>query len=97
MSEHKRMHEIELVYFDGCPNAEQARANLRAVVDDDSWKEWNLSSSDTPDRFRHYGSPTVLVDGRDVTGDTGETEGMACRADGAPAPEVIEEALSGGG
>lgn len=97
MSEHERKREIELVYFDGCPNADQARENLRAVADDGSWKEWNLSSPDTPDRLRHHGSPTVLVDGRDVTGDTGETEGMACRADGAPAPEVIEKALSGRG
>lgn len=94
MSERSINHEIELVYFDGCPNAEQAKENLRAVVDDGAWREWNLSSHDTPERFRHYGSPTVLVDGRDVTGDAGETEGMACRADGAPAPEAIRAALS---
>jgi len=87
-------HEIELVYFDGCPNVGRARENLRAVVDDGSWTEWNLSSPDTPDRFRRFGSPTVLVDGRDVTGGAVETEGMACRADGAPAPEVIGRALS---
>lgn len=87
-------HEIELVYFDGCPNVNQARANLRAVLGEGSWTEWNLSSADTPDRFRHYGSPTVLVDGRDVTGDAGETQGTACRADGAPSPEVIKEALA---
>ena len=90
-------HNIELVYFDGCPNVERARESLRAVAEDGSWTEWNLSSPETPDRFRRYGSPTVLVDGHDVTGDAGETEGMACRADGAPAAAVIEQALSGGG
>lgn len=87
-------HEIELVYFDGCPNVEQARANLRAVVGEGSWTEWNLSSADTPDRFRRYGSPTVLVDGHDVTDGNGDEQAMACRTDGAPAPEVIERALA---
>lgn len=88
--------EIDLVFFDGCPNAEQARANLRAVLDSGSWREWNLSSPDTPERFRRYGSPTVLVDGRDVTGeDEHENDGaMACRADGAPSPDLIRETLS---
>jgi len=85
---------IELIYFDGCPNAERARENLRTVLGDDSWTEWNLSSANTPKRFRRYGSPTVLVDGRDVTGDNGGTDGMACRADGAPSPELIREVLS---
>ena len=88
---------IELIHFDGCPNVERARENLRAVLGDDSWTEWNLSSADTPERFRRYGSPTVLVDGRDVTGDNGGTDGMACRADGAPSPELIREVLSGCG
>lgn len=86
--------EIELVYFDGCPNANEARANLRAVMEDGAWREWNLSSAETPERFRRYGSPTVLVDGRDVTGDGGATGAMACRADGAPSPDVIRKALA---
>ncbi len=85
---------IDLVYFDGCPNAEAARANLRAVMADGSWREWNLSSVDTPERFRRYGSPTVLVNGRDVTGDGGSTGAMACRADGAPSTDVLRGALT---
>jgi hypothetical protein len=84
---------VELVYFDGCPNAHTARANLRAVMDDGSWTEWNLSAADTPDRFRRHGSPTVLVDGQDVTGEREGAGAMACRADGAPPPEVIRRAL----
>lgn len=90
MSERK----VDLVYFDGCPNADDARANLRAVLAAGSWREWDLSSSETPDRFRRYGSPTVLVDGRDVTGDGGTTGGVACRADGAPSPQAIRKALA---
>lgn len=88
--------EIDLVYFDGCPNADQARANLRAALDGGSWREWDLSSADTPERFRRFGSPTVLVDGRDVTGkgDTENPGAMACRADGAPSPDLIREKLA---
>lgn len=86
--------EIELVYFEGCPNAETARENLRAALPGGSWREWNLSSAGTPERFRRYGSPTVLIDGRDVTGEGGATGAMACRADGAPGPEVIRKALA---
>ncbi|HSM09259.1 MAG TPA: alkylmercury lyase [Gemmatimonadota bacterium] len=87
---------IELIFFDGCPNAEQARENLRAIPGVVSWVEWNLSSPDTPDRFRRYGSPTVLVDGRDVTGEAApgdEGEAMSCRTDGAPSTAVIRRAL----
>ena len=89
-------HRIELVFFDGCPNADQARENLRAVPGVVSWTEWNLSSPDTLDRFRRYGSPTVLVDGRDVTGEVtpgDEGESMSCRTQGAPSAEVIRQAL----
>lgn len=87
-------HTIELIYFDGCPNAEKARENLRAAVGGASWKEWNLSSGETPERFRRYGSPTVLVDGDDVTGEGGEIAAMACRADGAPSSDLIRGALA---
>lgn len=88
---------IELVYFDGCPNADKTRANLRAALGPDSWKEWNLSSPETPERFRRHGSPTVLVDGQDITGEAGGNAAMACRADGAPSPKLIREVLSRNG
>lgn len=89
---------IELVYFDGCPNAAQARETLRSIPCVGSWTEWNLSSPDTPDRFRRYGSPTVLVDGRDVTGDAAPDDAgdaMSCRTDGAPSAEQVRRALEG--
>lgn len=86
---------VELVYFDGCPNADRAREALSTALGDGAWQEWNLSSADTPDRFRRHGSPTVLVEGRDVTGAEGGNSAMACRADGAPSAEVIRRALAG--
>lgn len=93
-----RNQRIELVYFDGCPNAERARESLQVAVGGaqggDAWSEWNLSDEATPERFRRFGSPTVLVDGEDVTGSDDENAAMACRADGAPSADVIREALS---
>lgn len=91
-------HAIELIYFDGCPNADKARTNLvtatGAAREDVPWREWNLSDETTPAEYRRFGSPTVLVDGEDVTGADGGNAAMACRADGAPDVEVIRRALS---
>lgn len=97
MNASKEECTVELVYFDGCPNADRAREHLREVLGEGAWREWNLSSEDTPGRFRRHGSPTVLVEGRDVTGAGDGNAAMACRADGAPSVEVIERALAGRG
>lgn len=86
-------HKIELLYFDGCPNAERARENLAAALEPGSWVEWNLTAEDTPESFRRFGSPTVLVDGRDVTGEDGGNAAMACRAEGAPTVDMIRKSL----
>lgn len=92
---------IDLIYFDGCPNLEAARENLRAAVGaeriEGEWREWNLHSDNTPDRFKRFGSPTILVDGEDVTGEQGGDAAMACRVDGAPSVAAIREALKRGG
>ena len=89
---------IELVYFEGCPNAVAARENIQAAVaatlsDPVVWSEWDLLAESTPEDFKRYGSPTVLVDGRDVTGDGPGDVAMACRADGAPSIEAIAAKL----
>lgn len=86
--------DVDLVYVPGCPNVEAARAALRAALPDGGWSEWNLASRTAPERFRRFGSPTVLVDGRDVTGEEGGAAGMACRADGAPSARLIRAALA---
>ena len=89
---------IELVYFEGCPNASQARENLREAVEASSealtWTEWDLMEDSTPDDFRRFGSPTVLVDGEDVTGESVGTAAMACRADGVPSVATITARIS---
>lgn len=91
--------KIELIYFAGCPNAESARANLRRALGElqlpAAWTEWEQSDAGAPAYVRSYDSPTVLVDGRDVTGAEAGTSGAACRADGAPSWETIAEAVRG--
>ncbi len=91
--------QIELVYFEGCPNALKARENIRAAVAEAfaqpiEWAEWDLMAESTPEDFKRYGSPTVLVDGHDVIGDGPGNVAMACRADGAPSIEAIAAKLS---
>lgn len=92
---------IDLVYFEGCPNADRARENLRAALEatgrPPEWSEWNLAAETTPERYRRHGSPTVLVDGEDVTGEGGQAVAMACRAEGAPSVAAIRARVEGFG
>jgi hypothetical protein len=88
---------IGLVYFEGCPNAKVAKENLAEAMRSgglpEEWKEWDLMAPSTPGWVKQFGSPTVLVNGKDVTGDGPGASAMACRADGAPEVSVILKAL----
>jgi hypothetical protein len=74
---------VELIYDPDCPNVAEARANLiRALAASGralSWREWNRVAPDSPARVRRYGSPTVLVDGHDVAGETPGSDEACCR------------------
>src|SRR5579883_2781976 len=74
------MIQVELIYDPDCPAAPQARENLRAAMLRAGlaprWVEWERSSPDAPERVRAYGSPTILINGRDVAGT--EASGAAC-------------------
>lgn len=76
------MH-VELVYEKTCPNIQAARgALLRAFVEagvPPRWQEWEVSAPDAPAHVHGYGSPTILVDGRDVSGATAEGDDYCCR------------------
>jgi mercuric ion transport protein len=99
---------VELIYDRDCPNVLSARANLvKAFAASDRearWIEWDRSVPDNPAHVRRYGSPTVLVDGKDVEGaGAGETS-VSCRLyrngagrlNGAPSVGQIAAALSAG-
>lgn len=89
---------VELVYFSGCPHVNGARVALRRALEKARlparWQEWDQALPETPAHLQGYGSPTVLVGGRDVTGTALLNAGRACRADGIPSSEVITAALA---
>lgn len=94
------MPNVELVYFQGCPHVPEARRRLRQALElcqlDASWQEWDIGAGTAPSAVMGYGSPTVLIDGRDVLGDRGQGAGLGCAVGGAPAVEAIVAALRGG-
>lgn len=76
------MNRIELIYDEDCPNVQQARQNLRDALAlaglPGTWKEWDRNAPDSPDHARSFGSPTILVNGKDIAGFSKE-EGNNCR------------------
>ena len=90
--------DVELVYFSGCPNVDDARSNLRSAFTQlgrsPEWREWNLDDTDTPDRVRGFASPAILVSGRHLYGDQPmEVGAQACVALGAPPAAAIMAAI----
>ncbi|MBI2897940.1 MAG: MerC domain-containing protein [Deltaproteobacteria bacterium] len=101
------MTTVDLVYDADCPNVQAARANLLrafvAVGREPRWREYRIGAEDLPDHARGYGSPTILVDQRDVGG-TEPGSDACCRlypespgAPGVPPVEQITAALLGAG
>jgi hypothetical protein len=96
---------VEFVYDSDCPNVTDARNNLREALAaaglSQQWREWDRSKPGSPDYARRYGSPTILVDGRDVVG-AAPSDDPSCRIysmdpgrrRGVPAVEMILAALT---
>jgi len=100
------MTTVELIYFRECPNISLARERLlqafSAVGITPQWQEWERNDSASPAHARAYGSPTILVNGRDVTGMAPSSDNASvCRVyahvssatDGAPNVDAIAAAL----
>lgn len=94
--------KIELVYFEGCPNAEAARNNLRKACSQmgssADWKEWDQKDDDIPQHLKAFGSPSILVEGREVAGAAGDgSQAQSCRiyegGQNAPDVETIRAAI----
>jgi mercuric ion transport protein len=77
---------VELIYDPDCPNVPDARSQLiRAFTQTGisaRWREWERGSPDTPGYARAFGSPTILVDGKDIAGVVPNAETRACRVYG---------------
>jgi hypothetical protein len=73
---------VELLFFPGCPHVDAACEQLRRAFstlgETPAWVEHDVTAETAPAHVRGYGSPTILVEGRDVTG-APATAGLACR------------------
>jgi len=94
------MMKVEFIYHRECPHVEGARANLLHALSEARvpmrWTEWDRPSPETPQYAREYGSPTILVNGRDIEGWTPSGEVTTCRIyghQGVPSVELIRSAL----
>lgn len=95
--------DVQLLYFDGCPNWTTVDERLRSLAD-----ELGLTVThhrvETPEeagRVGFRGSPTILVDGRDPFAQGDEPTGLVCRvyttpdgAAGSPTTEQLRTALT---
>ena len=75
---------VTILYFDGCPNWQQAHARvLQALREVGATKEvLTLRRVETEEQAHEQsfrGSPTVLVNGRDPFADLSASVGLACR------------------
>lgn len=93
--------KIQLLHFQGCPNVDVARAALRTAIAEEKLdvavEEIDVEDPAAPAWARGWGSPTILVDGKDVAGQE-PSASPACRlyAGGAPAVEMIRASIAGG-
>jgi len=88
--------KVELVYDPDCPNVDHARERLRQAIAERrqalQWIEWRSDDPALPDYARGHGSPTILIDERDIAAD--HPKASSCRlydqGDGTlhPAPPV---------
>jgi hypothetical protein len=73
--------KIQLLVFPNCPLAAAARASLKQALDELSiaaHEEIDILDPATPDELRGWGSPTILVDGEDVSG-APKGDSVGCR------------------
>ena len=75
--------KIELIYASDCPNVNATRNLLRQALEEEhllpGWGEWDRAAKDARSYARKYGSPTILIDGRDVAGMEDSAGANCCR------------------
>ncbi len=74
---------VEFVYEQTCPFVREARRRLidgfRSAGLTPHWSEWEASDPRAPEHLRGLGSPTILVDGRDIAGTPRDERERCCR------------------
>ena len=97
---------VELLYWDGCPSHPQALSDLRSAMadlglDPQTVEVRHVGSDDSAEAERFVGSPTIRIDGVDISDPGGEPVGLTCRVyqlrDGrfspVPDPDDLRDAL----
>ncbi len=93
---------IQVLYFTGCPNhgptVERVRELVQQLGIDAQINEMEVTARDDPAALKFAGSPTVLVDGRDIEPAQRQSPAYAfgCRTyngQGVPPAAMIEPAL----
>lgn len=75
--------KVELIYDADCPNVAVTRSLLIEAFTKTGtsarWREWERNTPGTQAHAKKYGSPTILVDGRDVAGINPGAGEASCR------------------
>jgi hypothetical protein len=91
---------IELLWWEGCPSHPQALAELRQIlsdegIDPETVERREITTDEQAEREGFPGSPTILIEGRDVVPTEGVPSGLTCRLyrlrDGRPSPTPAPE------
>lgn len=99
----RRLTEVTLLYFEGCPSWRTVDRRLRALADELDFEltYQTVGTTEAAEKRNFRGSPTVLVDGRDVFATGDEPVGPSCRIyqtpegpAGAPTVTQLREVLS---
>ena len=98
--------DMEVLWWAGCPSTERALNELRAALEDAGIsgadiRMTEISTEDEAQARAFAGSPTILVDGKDVAPPGEEPIGLSCRVyrrrDGTvsptPDPQTLREAI----
>ena len=97
--------KVELIYDADCPNVAATRTRLIKAFTRTGvsarWREWERNSPESPVYVQSFGSPTILVDGKDIAGISSTSGIHACRVysgskgnlQGTPPLELICVAL----
>ena len=86
MNDSRAAVKVQLLTFEDCPLADAARASLDKALADcgiEGYEEIDILDPSVSDEQRQWGSPTILIDGTDVTGQR-QGDGVGCRVYSTP-------------
>jgi hypothetical protein len=96
---------IELIYEKTCPNIQLAREHLKKALKllgfKAKWQEWEITDPDCPTYAHGLGSPSIMINGKDVSDMITKGDDFSCRlyadeqgkACGAPSVKSLIKAI----